>query len=193
MRSSSPRESARFKLPAPCGIRFLVIRSRLLLASFLAVAFSHAIPLLHAQADASVAPTPPMGWNSWDAYGLTINEADFKANTSVLAGMKQFGWAYSVIDEGWYMADPFGRSVAERKYLYDANGNLIPVDPASRHPPTEQASSHLPIGSTRRASSSASILCAAFRAKWSKQNLPIAGESFRAADAADINDTMPVG
>jgi len=49
------------------------------------------------------APTPPMGWNSWDAYGLTINETDFKANASVLATVKQFGWQYAVIDEGWYM------------------------------------------------------------------------------------------
>ena len=83
-------------LAAPCGIRFLVIRSRVLLASVFAIALSAASPLLHAQKDASVAPAPPMGWNSWDAYGLTINEADFKANTAVLAGMKQFGWTYSV-------------------------------------------------------------------------------------------------
>lgn len=27
-----------------------------------------------------VAPTPPMGWNSWDSFGLTIDEANFKAN-----------------------------------------------------------------------------------------------------------------
>jgi len=37
--------------------------------------FSAAATLTPAQ---NPAPTPPMGWNSWDAYGLTINEADFK-------------------------------------------------------------------------------------------------------------------
>src|SRR5271165_3348915 len=74
------------------------------------------------------APTPPMGWNSWDAYGLTINEADYKANTEVLAGLKQYGWQYSVIDEGWYMADPFAGSVEAKKYLWDGNGILIPVE-----------------------------------------------------------------
>jgi hypothetical protein len=36
-----------------------------------------------------VAPTPPLGWNSWDAYGLTIDEADFRANVKVFAGLKQ--------------------------------------------------------------------------------------------------------
>ena len=25
--------------------------------------------------DKALAPTPPMGWNSWDSYGLTVNEA----------------------------------------------------------------------------------------------------------------------
>ena len=32
-----------------------------------------------------------MGWNSWDAYGLTIDEADFKANAAVLAKYKRNG------------------------------------------------------------------------------------------------------
>ena len=75
----------------------------------------------------TVAPAPPMGWNSWDAYGLTINEADYKANTKVLAGVVAFGWKYSVIDEGWYMENPFGAHLLDRKYLWDANGILIPV------------------------------------------------------------------
>ena len=46
------------------------------------------------------APTPPMGWNSWDAYGLTIDETDFRANAMVLKGVREFGWQYAVIDEG---------------------------------------------------------------------------------------------
>ena len=34
----------------------------------------------------NVAAAPPLGWNSWDAYGLTIDEADYRANATVLAG-----------------------------------------------------------------------------------------------------------
>ena len=41
-----------------------------------------------------------MGWNSWDAFGFTIDEADFRESAKVLAGMKQYGWQYAVIDEG---------------------------------------------------------------------------------------------
>ena len=48
-------------------------------------------------------PIFAMGWNSWDSYGLTIDEADFKANATVLAGLRAHGWSYAVIDQGWYM------------------------------------------------------------------------------------------
>src|ERR1035438_1567079 len=84
---------------------------------------------MHAQ---GLAPSPPLGWTSWDAYGLTIDEAGFRANATVLAGLRQFGWEYAVIDEGWYMDDPFADKVETRKYLWDGNGILIPVE--SRFP-----------------------------------------------------------
>jgi alpha-galactosidase len=53
-----------------------------------------------AAAAEKLAPTPPMGWNSWDAYGLTINEDQFRANAQVLVGLKSYGWNYAVVDEG---------------------------------------------------------------------------------------------
>jgi len=56
------------------------------------------------------APAPPLGWNSWDSYGLTIDEADFGANAQELAKLRSYGWTYAVIDEGWYMGNPFGDS-----------------------------------------------------------------------------------
>src|SRR6516225_12266794 len=53
-----------------------------------------------------LAPTPPMGWNSWDSYGRSITEADIKANADWMAGhLKRFGWQYVVIDEGWYLVN----------------------------------------------------------------------------------------
>ena len=56
-----------------CGIRFAMIRRHVLPALLLALVLS--VPLLtRAQ---NPAPTPPLGWNSWDAYGLTINEDRF--------------------------------------------------------------------------------------------------------------------
>src|SRR5436305_6750861 len=75
-----------------------------------------------------VAAAPPMGWNSWDAYGFTIDEAHFKANASVLAGLKSYGWTTAVIDERWYMAKPLGDKLETRRYLYDGHVSLMPVE-----------------------------------------------------------------
>src|SRR3954453_20501290 len=55
----------------------------------------------------AVAPSPPMGWNSWDSYGELITEAQVRATADVMAKqLKAFGWQYVVIDEGWYLLDP---------------------------------------------------------------------------------------
>ncbi len=42
-----------------------------------------------------LAPTPPMGWSSWDSYGPAIREDEVKANADAMAAkLKQFGWEY---------------------------------------------------------------------------------------------------
>ena len=81
------------------------------------------------QPQAKLAATPPMGWNSWDAYGLTITEEQFRANVKVEAyELKSFGWNYAVIDEGWFLKNPEDRPKPELlKYQIDANGRYIPV------------------------------------------------------------------
>jgi hypothetical protein len=48
-----------------------------------------------------------MGWNSWDSYGTTINEAQFKANAQWLAEhLKSAGWQYVVVDMEWFVTNP---------------------------------------------------------------------------------------
>ena len=50
-----------------------------------------------------VAPRPPMGWNSWDCYGASVNEAQLLGNAAYLARhLKPFGWEYVVCDIQWY-------------------------------------------------------------------------------------------
>ena len=49
------------------------------------------------------APTPPMGWNSYDYYDTTVNEKEVKANADYMAShLKQYGWEYVVVDIQWY-------------------------------------------------------------------------------------------
>jgi alpha-galactosidase len=162
-------------------------RYTFLSAALLAVAFS-ASTLGHAQ---TVAPTPPMGWNSWDAYGLTIDEADYKANASVLAEVKRYGWQYAVIDEGWYMANPFGHTLEEKNYLWNENGILIPV--TSRFPSSANSEGFKPLADWVHAQGlkfGIHIVRGIPRGVV-KANLPIAGSSFHAEDAADIASPCP--
>ena len=52
------------------------------------------------------APTPPMGWNSYDYYDTTVNEEQIRANAEYMAAnMKESGWEYIVIDIQWYNYD----------------------------------------------------------------------------------------
>ena len=54
----------------------------------------------------SFALTPPMGWNSYDYYDTTVNEAQVKANADYMAAhLKEFGWEYVIIDIEWYSND----------------------------------------------------------------------------------------
>ena len=49
------------------------------------------------------APTPPMGWNSYDYYDTTVNEEQVKANADYMAAhLKKHGWEYIVVDIEWY-------------------------------------------------------------------------------------------
>ena len=172
-----------------------------------------------AQAPPSVAATPPMGWNSWDAYGLTITEEQFRANVKVLATqLKPFGWNYAVIDEGWFLENPADRPHAEKLvYTIDGFGRYVPVSsgrfpsaivqtpPAKnlgygaaqlRRPilPRSPMRPSKPLGDWVHALQGLKfgihIVRGIPRASV-ERNLPIAGSSFRATDAADTADACP--
>ncbi len=132
-----------------------------------------------------------MGWNSWDAYGLTIDEAQFRDNVKVLARMQDVGWKYAVIDEGWYMADPFADNVAAHKYLFDTNGLLIPVP--ARFPSAANGAGFKPLADwvhTQGLKFGIHIVRGIPR-QIVKENRSIADGRFHAADAADLAATCP--
>lgn len=132
-----------------------------------------------------------MGWNSWDSYGLTIDEADYKANATVLAGIQRYGWKYAVIDEGWYMADPFAKTVPERKYLWDGNGILIPAP--NRFPSSANGAGFKPLADWVHAQGLkfGIHLMRGIPRQVVEANLPIAGTNFHAQDAADETSPCP--
>ncbi|HEX8766625.1 MAG TPA: hypothetical protein VF740_15760, partial [Candidatus Acidoferrum sp.] len=71
-----------------------------------------------------LAATPPMGWNSWDAYAETVSEADIRANAKWMAEhLKKFGWQYIVVDSGWYVTNhSVGTNAEKAEFRLDGFG-----------------------------------------------------------------------
>ena len=74
-------------------------------------------------------PTPPMGWNSWDSYGTSVNEQQVKANADWMAKhLKAYGWQYITVDMEWFVTDPVAEGNAKNShYQIDAYGRFMPA------------------------------------------------------------------
>lgn len=50
-----------------------------------------------------IGQTPPMGWNSWNCWGLTVTQEKVMASTQALIdkGLADYGYSYINIDDGW--------------------------------------------------------------------------------------------
>jgi len=59
------------------------------------------VAAIHAQAP--VAQTPPMGWNSWNFFATKVTDKDIRgaADQMVATGMKDAGYIYVNIDDSW--------------------------------------------------------------------------------------------
>ncbi len=125
----------------------------------------------------TIALMPAMGWNSYDAYGDSVTEAEVLANARYMAEhLQPHGWEYIVIDYRWYDPKDGGALVM------DANGRLQPAPnrfpsglkgvAAQVHAMGLKLGIHIMRGIARDAV---------------KANLPIAGSPFKAADAANVN------
>jgi hypothetical protein len=76
------------------------------------------------------AQTPPMGWNSWDCYGPTVEEHEVKANTDYMAEkLKQYGWEYIVVDIRWFVENDKagGYNQKDPRYVLDEFGRYQPA------------------------------------------------------------------
>lgn len=92
------------------------------------------------------APTPPMGWNSWDCYVPTVTEAEVKANADYMAKyLKDYGWKYVVVDIRWYVANDKSHGYNERdpQYSIDAYGRFLPA--INRFPSAEGGKGFKPL------------------------------------------------
>lgn len=95
-----------------------ILASKALLAT--GIALASACLVAHAAAgtegpDRSLAPTPPMGWNTWNTFADHIDEVQIRqmADVMVSSGMREAGYIYLNLDDNWMADTP-----------RDAQGNL---------------------------------------------------------------------
>ena len=139
------------------------------------------------------APTPPMGWNSYDAYGTTISEAQFRANARWMSRhLERYGWQYAVIDAEWFVSDPTASGNSPRaRVVLDPYGRYVPA-------PNRFPSAAGGVGFKALADYVHSLglkfgihILRGIPREAVRLNLPIAGSRYHAADAADVAATCP--
>ena len=64
--------------------------------------------------------TPPMGWNSWNCWGLSVSQEKVMSSAAALInrGLADYGYAYINIDDAWEAEEraPDGRIVTNEKF-----------------------------------------------------------------------------
>jgi hypothetical protein len=145
------------------------------------------------QATSALAATPPMGWNSWDAYGEAASEADIRANANWMAKhLKNYGWQYVVVDSGWYVTNhSTGTNAESAQFSLDQFGRYTPA--VNTIPSAAQGMSFKPLADFVHSLGLKFGLhiLRGIPKEAVRKNLLIEGTSFYAGDAADTTDTCP--
>ena len=140
------------------------------------------------------AATPPTGWNSYDAFGDSVTEAEVFANTKYLKEyLFAHGWNYIVVDFRWYDAvatyddHNLTRERSAAKLFSDKYGRLMPA--TNRFPSAMSGQGFQPLADQIHALGlkfgfhmMRGIPRQAVSAK-----TPIEGSAFTAADAGNTN------
>jgi len=68
----------------------------------------------------TTALTPPMGWNSWNCWGLSVDDEKVRSSARALLdkGLADHGWNYINIDDAWQARErtPQGEILANEKF-----------------------------------------------------------------------------
>jgi alpha-galactosidase len=142
---------------------------------------------------AILAPTPPMGWNSWDGYGTTVKEADVKANAKWLAEhLQSAGWQYVVVDMEWFVTNPTPEGNSKTSlYTLDSYGRYTPA--LNRFPTAANDAGFKPLADYLHSLGLkfGIHILRGIPKQAVEKNLPIFGSSYRAAEAANTSDSCP--
>ncbi len=164
----------------PIQLRCAVTVSALLAAATLAPAQPGEPAFL------SWAKTPPMGWNSWDAFGTAITEAQTRAQADVMAAkLLPLGWKVLTVDIQWYEPAANGHDYRPNAALtMDEYGRLLPAP--NRFPSSARGKGFGPLAEYVHAKGlrfGVHLLRGIPRLAVDR-NLPVKGTTVRAADVA---------
>jgi alpha-galactosidase len=134
-----------------------------------------------------------MGWNSYDAYGTTIDEQQFRANALWMSRhLKRYGWHYVIIDMAWYVRNPTPPGNApDALVTLDSQGRYIPAP--NRFPSSANGAGFAPLAAYIHSLGlgfGIHILRGIPRDAF-KINMPIADSPYHAADAVDLSAPCP--
>ena len=138
-----------------------------------------------------LAAKPPMGWNSFDSYGVYLHEKAALANLEAMAKkLKPFGYEYFVIDNGW-----FGEYKLQGGSLYPAEKHASDVR-LNEFGIVQPSRCYFPNGlapivrRARKLGIKVGVhLMRGIPRKAVELNLPIKGTKYRAKDIADTSST----
>jgi hypothetical protein len=146
--------------------------------------------------NAPLAPTPPMGWNSYDAFGGLVNEDEFRNNAKFVADkLAKYGYNYVVVDYYWYFDQasqqaPGGITNEQNvtSPAMDEYGRLLPA--VERFPSAANGRGFKPLADYVHGLGlkfGLHIMRGIPRAAVAK-NLPVLGTNVHAADVANQNN-----
>lgn len=141
--------------------------------------------------------TPPLGWNSYDCFGDNVVESEILANASyVRDNLLPHGWEFVVVDYRWYDPDAAKKpndpnSHKDAMLTMDAYGRLEPAP--NRFPSAANGKGFKPLADTVHGMGLkfGSHIMRGIPRLAVKQNLPIQGSAFHAADAAKTASICP--
>lgn len=140
-----------------------------------------------------LAPTPPMGWNSWDSFATTLTEAQALENAEVMARvLLPHGYDVFTVDIQWYEPGATGFEYrTDARLELDPWGRLLPA--VNRFPSSAGGAGFKPLGDKLHALGLkfGIHLMRGVPRQAADRDLPILGSPARCGDIADRNSLCP--
>lgn len=132
-----------------------------------------------------------MGWNSWDFYGTSINEAKTKAHADYMAdNLLSHGWNLITVDIQWYQPNALGFNYdagAIPIHVVDEWGRMNPA--VNRFPSAAGGAGFKPLANyvhSKGLKFGIHMMRGIPRKAWN-EDLPVKGTAYTARDIADTN------